>query len=299
MYNTISIIMFRFKILFMMLYIAVLVFQSCSDNKDYLATIRTNFGDIKLILFDQTPKHKENFIKLAENGFYDSLLFHRVINDFMIQTGDPNTRNPLDIQAFGTGGPGYTLPPEFHPDLIHEKGVLAAARQGDNINPKKESNGSQFYIVEGMVYTEESLRNSRVNMPELYRYFGNLIQRSSYRELNEQAMKLQEENRLDELQTLILSYKEVIEKDYDIELDQPLTNKQVEVYTSVGGVPHLDGAYTVFGKVVEGMDVVERIASVKTDSRDRPLEDVRMTIDIERINRNTIEKLYNFKYPSE
>ena len=291
--------MFRFKILYIILYFVLFTFQSCSDKKDYLVTLHTNFGDIKLVLFDQTPQHKENFIKLAENGFYDSLLFHRVIDDFMIQTGDPNTRNPVDDQTFGSGGPGYTIPPEFHPDLIHEKGVVAAARQGDNINPRKESNGSQFYIVEGMVYSEESLRNSRVNMPDLYRYFGNLIQRGSYQELNQKAMILQEENRLDELQALILSYKEVIEKDYNVELDQPLTNKQVEAYTTSGGVPHLDGSYTVFGKVVEGMDIVEKIASVKTDPRDRPLEDVIMTVDLERVSKSKLERLYDVAYPSE
>ena len=290
--------MIRTKILYILLPV-FMTMTSCMGEKDYLVTLQTDYGNIKLVLFDQTPKHKENFLKLARNGFYDSLLFHRVIDDFMIQTGDPNTRNPNDKEAFGTGGPGYNIPPEFHPNLIHEKGVIAAARQGDNINPKKESNGSQFYIVEGMVYTEESLRNSRVNMTELYKYFGNLIQRSSYQELNEQAMTLQAENRLDELQNLILSYKDILEKDYDVELDLPLTQKQIEVYTSVGGIPHLDGAYTVFGKVVDGMDVVETISAVKTDARDRPLRDVMMTLNVERLSRKKIEKDYNFVYPSE
>lgn len=290
--------MIRTKILFILLPV-FMTMTSCMGEKDYLVTLQTNYGNIKLILFDQTPKHKENFLKLAKNGFYDSLLFHRVIDDFMIQTGDPNTRNPTDKEAFGTGGPGYNIPPEFRPNLIHEKGVIAAARQGDNINPKKESNGSQFYIVEGMVYTEESLRNSRVNVTELYKYFGNLIQRSGYQELNEQAMTLQAENRLEELQNLILGYKDIIEKDYDVELDLPLTQKQIEVYTSVGGIPHLDGAYTVFGKVVDGMDVVETIAAVKTDARDRPLKDVMMTLYVERLSRKKIEKDYNFVYPSE
>ena len=288
----------RAKILFILFFFTGIILHSCSGNKDYLVTIRTNYGDIKLILFDKTPKHKENFIRLAQKGFYDSLLFHRVIDDFMIQSGDPNTRTPNDIQSFGKGGPGYTIPPEFHPDLIHEKGVLAAARQGDNINPRKESSGSQFYIVEGMVYTEKSLRDSRINREELYKYFGNLIQRSAYQDLNEQAMQLQAENRIDELEVLILGYKDVIEKDYDVELDMPLTQQQIDVYTTVGGVPHLDGAYTVFGKVVDGLEVVEKIADVRTDASDRPVQDVIMTVEVQQMNRHKIEKEFNFKYSS-
>lgn len=275
--------------------IAVLA-ASCNNNKDYLITIKTDYGDIKLVLFDQTPKHKENFIKLAKSGFYDSLLFHRVIDDFMIQGGDPNTKRPSDPQLFGKGGPGYTVPPEFHPDLIHEKGVIAAARQNDNINPRKESNGSQFYIVEGQVYTEPSLRATRINMNELYRHFGNLVQRSAYQDLNKKVLQLQEENRLDELQDLIIGYKDVIENDYDVELDLPLSRHQIDVYTSVGGVPHLDGAYTVFGKVVDGFEVVDRISGIPTDPMDRPLQDVRMTVELEKISRQQIESTYDFSY---
>lgn len=291
--------MIRAKLFFVVLFSIILILPSCSNNKDYLVTITTNYGDIKLILFDQTPKHKENFIELANKGFYDSLLFHRVIDDFMIQTGDPNTKSSSDPQSFGNGGPGYTIPPEFHPDLIHEKGMVAAARMGDNVNPKKESSGSQFYIVEGMVYTEESLRDSRVNYNELYKCFGNLIQRSGYQEVNQKAMLLQTENRLDELKALILSYKDVCEQDYDVELDQPLTQKQIDVYTTVGGVPHLDGGYTVFGKVVEGMDVVEKIASVRTGPGDRPVEDVIMVVEVEKVSRRRIEKEFGYTYPME
>jgi peptidyl-prolyl cis-trans isomerase B (cyclophilin B) len=287
------------RFLFVLLLLNLALLQSCGNKKDYLITIKTRYGNIKLVLYDQTPKHKDNFIKLAKTGFYDSLLFHRVIDDFMIQTGDPNTKKQSDPKFFGKGGPGYTIPPEFHPDLIHEKGVIAAARQGDNINPGKESNGSQFYIVEGMVYSDKSLRDSRINFNELYKYFGNLVQRSGYQDLNEKVLQLQTENRVDELQTLILSYKDVIEDDYDIELDQPLSQKQIEAYTTIGGIPHLDGAYTVFGKVVDGLDVVEKIAAVPTDLADKPVQDVMMTIDVEEWNRQKIEKEFDFSYPAK
>ena len=227
------------KIYYTILFSGLLIFGSCSNNKDYLVTIKTNYGDIKLILFDKTPDHRENFLKLANKGFYDSLLFHRVIADFMIQTGDPNSKPPIDRKTFGKGGPGYTIPPEFHPDLIHEKGMLGAARADDSINPKKESNGSQFYIIKGMVYTEKSLRDSKVNNTELYKYFGNLIQRRGYQDLNMKSIQLQTENKMDELKALILSYKDIIEDDYGIELDQPISQRQIDVYTTVGGVPHL------------------------------------------------------------
>jgi len=273
------------------------ILLSCESDKDHLVTLKTNYGNIKLILFDQTPKHKDNFLKLAEKGFYDSLLFHRVIDNFMIQTGDPNTKGNTDLSTFGKGGPGYTIPPEFNPELIHAKGMIGAARMGDNVNPKKESNGSQFYIIEGVVFTEETLMEARVNMTELYKYFGNLIQRSGYQELNSQYMQLQSENKLDELRKLILSYKDVIEEDYDIELDLPLSQKQIETYTTIGGAPHLDGEYTVFGKVVEGMEVVEKIAAAETRHGDRPVEDIIMTVEVDKISRQKIETEYDYKYP--
>jgi cyclophilin family peptidyl-prolyl cis-trans isomerase len=287
------------KIYYTILFSGLLIIGSCSNNQDYLVTIKTNYGDIKLILFDKTPDHRENFLKLANKGFYDSLLFHRVIADFMIQTGDPNSKPPIDSKTFGKGGPGYTIPPEFHPDLIHEKGTLGAARADDRINPKKESNGSQFYIIKGMVYTEKSLRDSKVNYTELYKYFGNLIQRRGYQDLNMKSIQLQTENKMDELKALILSYKDIIEDDYGIELDQPISQRQIDVYTTVGGVPHLDGAYTVFGKVVQGMDVVEKISAVETDPMDRPVGDVIMTVEVEKMSRQKIEKEFNYLYPTE
>ena len=284
---------------FIVIITSLSILLSCKSDKDYLVTLKTNYGDIKLVLFDQTPKHKDNFIKLAEKGFYDSLLFHRVIDNFMIQTGDPNTRGNTNPNTFGKGGPGYTIPPEFNPDLIHAKGMIGAARMGDNVNPKKESNGSQFYIIEGVVFTETTLKEARVNMTELYKYFGNLIQRSGYQELNLQYMQLQTENKMDELQKLILSYKDVVEEDYDIELDLPLSRKQIETYTTIGGTPHLDGEYTVFGKVVQGMEVVEKIAAVETGHGDRPVEDIIMTVEVDKISRKKIEEEFNYTYPAE
>lgn len=289
------------KFLLIPVFLFLTIMQACSgEKKDYLITIKTAMGDVKIILFDETPKHKDNFIKLAEDGFYDSLLFHRVIDQFMIQTGDPDTKGAEKGARLGNGGPGYKVPAEFIPDLIHEKGAVAAARQGDNINPKKESSGSQFYIVQGKTYTEEQLTESRVDLQRLYRYFGNLIERSSFQELKATCMQLQQEQRIPELQALILSMKDTVEQEYDVELDlKPMSEKQIEVYTTVGGVPHLDGEYTVFGKVIDGLDVVDKIAAVKTDGADRPLDDIIMTVEVEKISKKKITKQFGYIYPEE
>lgn len=187
----------------------------------------TTYGVMVLRLYDSTPLHRDNFLKLVKTGYYDSVLFHRVIQNFMIQSGDPNSRNAKPGMALGNGGPGYTVPAEFRTTIFHRKGSLAAAREGDNVNPQKASSGSQFYIVQGKKFTEAGL-----DSVEKYRLNGR---------------KLQPEHR--------------------------------EVYKTIGGTPHLDQNYTVFGEVVRGMEVVDKIASVTTSKgpdRDRPVEDVQI-----------------------
>jgi peptidyl-prolyl cis-trans isomerase B (cyclophilin B) len=189
--------------------------------------IQTNYGDIVVRLSDFTPLHRDNFLKLVKVGFYDSILFHRVIQNFMIQAGDPNSRQAEARKPLGNGGPGYTVPAEFKPTLFHRKGVIAAARMSDSLNPTKASSGSQFYIVQGKTFTDpelDSLEISRLN-----------------------GRKIPVEYR--------------------------------EVYKTIGGTPHLDQNYTIFGEVVKGLEVVDKIAAVKTSSgpdRNRPLEDARI-----------------------
>lgn len=282
-----------------LIFLAGLLFISgCNKkDKDYLFTIKTKFGDMKMVLYDQTPIHKKNFIKLTKQGFYDSLIFHRVINKFMIQSGDPDSKEALAGQKLGNGGPGYTLPSEFIRGIIHEKGAVAAARQGDNINPERESSGSQFYIVQGKRWTEEELRKSRIDYNELYKYFGNLIERSSFRHVKDEVQKLQNEQKVEDLQDLIISMKDTVEMEYDVELDLPLTPKQIETYTTIGGTPHLDGTYTVFGKVIDGLEVIDKIATVPTGSDDRPEENIFLTVEMEEVDRDWIRETYNFSYP--
>lgn len=194
-------------------------------KKDIL--IQTNMGDIVIRLSDSTPLHRDNFLKLVKKKYYDSVLFHRVIRSFMIQAGDPNSRRASAGQPLGNGGPGYTVPAEFRPELFHKKGVIAAARMGDNVNPQKASSGSQFYIVQGRIFTDASL---------------------------------------DSVETFRMNGKKIPEAHRSI-------------YKQLGGTPHLDQNYTVFGEVLRGLDVIDRIASQPTSSgpdRDRPLQDVRI-----------------------
>ncbi|MBR4536792.1 MAG: peptidylprolyl isomerase [Bacteroidales bacterium] len=184
--------------------------------------LKTSMGDIVIALYDETPLHKENFIKLVNDKYYDGVLFHRIIQNFMIQTGDPESKTAKPGQMLGNGGPGYTIPAEFVPGLYHKRGAVAAARMGDNVNPKKESSGSQFYIVDGRVFSTNDLNR--------------VIQMTG--------------------------------KTYSMD--------QIKDYTSIGGAPHLDGDYTVFGEVVSGMEIVDKIAAQQKDGRDRPIEDIKI-----------------------
>ena len=196
------------------------------EQKGQKAKISTKFGDITVVLYDDTPIHRDNFIKLVENGFYDGTLFHRVMGGFMIQGGDPNSIGAAPDQRLGNGGPGYTLEAEILPEHIHKKGALAAARQPDQVNPERRSSGSQFYIVQGRPVNAQQLNQMTQSTGAFY------------------------------------------------------TADQIETYTKIGGTPHLDNQYTIFGEVVDGLDVVDMIAAVKTKPGNRPVEDVEMTVTL-------------------
>jgi peptidyl-prolyl cis-trans isomerase B (cyclophilin B) len=196
------------------------------DQKEYKVLISTEYGDMVVILYNETPLHRDNFLKLAKEGFYDGTIFHRVIRNFMIQGGDPETRNAVAGAQYGNGGPPYTIPAEFNKKYFHKKGALAAARTGDNMNPKKESSGSQFYIVQGQVLTFEQLTS------------------------------IETRNRI------------------------KFSPEQKQAYTTVGGTPFLDQSYTVFGEVVSGLEVIDKIAAVRTLPGDRPEKDVKMTVTL-------------------
>jgi peptidyl-prolyl cis-trans isomerase B (cyclophilin B) len=205
------------------LFLFILLTISFNSMGQTTVVLNTTAGDIKIRLYDETPLHKENFIKLVRQGYYDGVLFHRVIQGFMIQTGDPNSKTAKPGQMLGDGGPGYTIPAEFNAQLFHKKGALAAARQGDQVNPQKKSSGSQFYIVQGQILTPA------------------------------------------QLDALVSSGRH-----------RAFTDAQKEAYTTVGGTPHLDDNYTVFGEVTEGLDIIDSIAAAPADQRNRPVTDIKI-----------------------
>ena len=212
--------------------VALLVSAGLIDvKKQEMVVLQTPYGDMTLLLYDETPGHKENFLKLVKDGFYDDLLFHRIIQNFMIQGGDPDSKGAEKGARLGTGGPGYTLPAEIRPNFIHKKGALAAARQGDQVNPEKASSGSQFYIVHGAPVDTTQLRSN-----------------ASMR--RGQAPSVQ------------------------------YTDEQMASYAALGGTPHLDGAYTIFGEVIEGLDIIDSIAAQPADRMSRPLQDIPMNMKI-------------------
>jgi len=275
----------RFKILFFLIAFVVLSVSACksdnTDNKntknlvsgnntegDTLILIETSFGNMKIKLYDKTPKHKANFIKLAKQGYFDGLLFHRVINQFMIQGGDPDSKNAPAGKMLGNGGPAYEIDAEFNDSLFHKKGVIAAAREGDNINPLKKSSGSQFYIVQGKTFTDEEFDKLEENF-SLRDYI------STHPEIGKQVSQYRMNGNKSAYDKLIEEIK--TKKDFKI---NKIPDYKREIYKTIGGTPHLDGNYTVFGEIVEGLDVVDKIAAVETDKNDRPKKNVKMTVKV-------------------
>lgn len=223
------------RLYILLLVLALLV--SCTSKREYVVRMHTTEGVMDLKLYNETPKHRDNFVKLVKEHTLDSLLFHRVMKDFMIQGGDPDSRNAAPGKLLGDGDLGYTIEPEFMPEKhFHRRGVLAAAREGDDVNPEQRSSASQFYIVWGQVFTPEQLEKYKARYEERMK-----------RKMN-------------------------------------ITPEQYEVYTTIGGTPHLDGWYTVFGEVVNGLEVVDRIQNSECDRNDRPLKDVRI-LNVELLKR--------------
>lgn len=261
--------------------------MACGQNKDYLVTISTRHGEIKAVLFDDTPKHKDNFIALAEAGRFDSTQFHRVIQSFMVQGGDVFTKEGLPADQWPT------IPAEILPNHFHRKGMIAAARQGNNINPTKASSGSQFYIVQGRTYEELELTT---DFPALQKAVLQYVQLESQRPLKEEYNRLYAEQKFDSLTNLILSKRDEIAQALKVTLTKTYTPEQIEAYAKIGGAPHLDREYTVFGEVISGLEVVEKIASEPT-TREIPNEPVYMEVKIERMPKKKITKEYGYNYP--
>lgn len=243
------------------------------NEKRTLVKLETTMGNITVALYNETPKHRDNFIKLVKEGVYDSTLFHRVIKQFMIQAGDPDSKNASDTAILGSGDVGYTIPAEFNPKFFHKKGVLAAARQGDDVNPEKASSGCQFYIVTGRKFTEPQLlgMENKINEQHEEALFDSLA-RQHMKEIYKMRKAGDNAGLLELQDTLEAQARELADKEEKFRF----TPEQIKAYSTVGGAPHLDGSYTVFGEVTEGMEVVENIEIAKTNRADRPVENIRI-----------------------
>jgi cyclophilin family peptidyl-prolyl cis-trans isomerase len=231
---------------------------------------------MKVVLYNETPLHRDNFMKLTKEGVFDSLLFHRVIKGFMVQGGDPQSKHASKDQMLGDGDLNYTIPAEIRPGIIHKKGVIAAARNGDEENPERRSSATQFYLAQGKVYKTDEISSLEIK----------LNQRAS----ESLFLKLKSEK----IDTLMLFQMAKNKEGYDrlleklrlratIEMDKnpvKLTKQQIDTYTTLGGIPHLDGAYTVFGEVIDGISVIDSIAAQPTGAGDRPLENIRMKVEV-------------------
>lgn len=249
--------------------------ENMENQKQTSLRIETTMGNITVKLYNETPEHRDNFIKLVTDSVYNGTLFHRVIKNFMIQAGDPDSKTAGKDDMLGSGDVGYTLPAEFvYPKYFHKKGALSAARQSDQVNPEKRSSGCQFYIVTGNVYSQESLvsMEQQLNQNKLQTAFNGLVGKNM-----DKIRKMQEKNDTEGLQKLQKKLIEEAEKIVKKQPDFKFTPEQIEAYTTVGGTPHLDNQYTVFGEVTEGMDVVDSIQKVRTNANDRPEEDIRIT----------------------
>ena len=238
-----------------------------------MVKLETTMGNITVALYNETPKHRDNFIKLVKEGVYDSTLFHRVIKQFMIQAGDPESKNASDTAMLGNGDVGYTIPAEFNPKFFHKKGVLAAARQGDDVNPEKASSGCQFYIVTGRKFTELQLlgMENKMNEQREEAIFDTLA-RQHMKEIYKMRKAGDNAGLLELQDSLEAQARELADKEEKFHF----TPEQVKAYSTIGGAPHLDGSYTVFGEVTEGMDVVDKIEMAKTNRADRPVENIRI-----------------------
>ena len=252
-----------FILFFISAFVTINAFAQKAE-KEKMVLITTDYGKITVKLYNETPGHRDNFLKLAEGGKFDGTIFHRVIKDFMIQGGE-------------FAGCDNTIPAEINPKFIHKKGALAAARQSDNVNPKRESSGCQFYIVQGRVETQENMKMLEVRKNSMYlNDFFSKPENASYKE---RVIKFQQERNFD---GILQVYSEIYPK-----LDKATaanifkyTPEQIKAYTSIGGATNLDGGYTVFGEVVEGLDVIDKIAAIQTAAGDKPVQDVKMTMKI-------------------
>lgn len=282
--------------------IAMLVatLAGCNEEQADIVTIKTSYGDIVALLYDETPKHKENFLKLTNEKFYDSTIFHRIVEGFMIQGGDPDSKNAQPGQPLGRGGPGYTVPAEFVPQYFHERGALSAARLGDQMNPQKASSGSQFYIVQGTVVSEIDYT---LDVRKMSNALQQMTKDDRYKPLMRELDSLYQSGNYTGYQARIVSLIPKVEEVTGTSLRKDVDPARLKAYTTVGGAPTLDDQYTTFGKVLKGMEVVDKIAAMpvtvdpNSGEPSVPTERVRITVTAKKMSKKDVEKEFGYKFP--
>ncbi|MBK6266656.1 peptidylprolyl isomerase [Marivirga sp. S37H4] len=285
------------KNLVTVVFIAIIFFTGCQTSKDSIVVFHTKYGDMKAILYEETPKHKANFIKLVESGKYDSTIFHRVIEDFMIQGGDVNLKPNIQEED----RVDYNIDAEINDQFWHVKGALAAARQGDQINPNKRSSGSQFYIVQGQKMEGpelDQLAEGRIYQQKQAKV-RELLAMKKYAHLRNKVIEMQKNQDLEGLQSFMEEADSLIAKEFGKLEVYEFSAEQKADYETIGGAPHLDGEYTVFGRVVEGLNVIDSIAAVRKGRGDKPVEDIYLTVDLEEMSQKKITEKYGYEYSNE
>jgi len=244
--------------------------------------ISTEFGNMKIKLFNETPQHRDNFLKLVREHFYDSLLFHRVIQDFMIQGGDPDSKDAESAKFLGDGDLKYSIPAEIVPTLCHKKGMLCAARNGDDVNPEKASSACQFYIVQGKVRNDEDLAayEKRINKSLVTKIKDEILNKPENKNLKDKIDGFKKEQNNDSLMTYFKVVNKLVEEEFVKTPHYSFPPEHKTIYKTIGGTPHLDSQYTIFGEVIEGLEVIDKIAAVGKNKDDRPLIDIRMTVSV-------------------
>lgn len=267
------------KLALIFVFAGLFVNMSCgwtgNKDKENLVQIGTEFGIIKIKLYDETPQHSDNFMKLISEGFYTDLLFHRVIKGFMVQGGDPDSKNAEPGKMLGSGDLGYTIPPEINPKFFHRRGVLAAARQGDQVNPEKRSSASQFYILQGKVFRAGELDSLQTKMEEARKM---TMMQTSVKAAEAELNKLSSEGNQVELMARLNAIRETVAAEAAKLPPLQFSEEQRKVYTTLGGYPSLDNNYTIFGEVTEGMEVIDKIAQQPVNTNNRPVTDIKFSI---------------------